>query len=111
MSKLKAEDFVSEPSVDNAGYLKGASGAITDHTVQGVFQTEPIYSVTKESVQGVMNFKIYDQMSGHMVNNTPKYSSSGSGSGNIKVIQESGKAYQSGKTYYLGFVTAAKITH
>ena len=107
MSALKAEDFVSEPSVDNAGYLKGASGAITDHTVQGVFQTEPIYSVTKEAVQGVMNFKIYDQMSGHMVNNTPTHS----GDGNIKIIQESGKAYQSGKTYYLGFVTAAKITH
>jgi hypothetical protein len=105
---LTASNFTSEPATTNSAKLKQNKGAVVDYTVQGVFTTEPLYSVKEESVRGVLNYKMYDQYSGHMVNNTPSYD----GSANDEyVIQESGKVYQSGKTYYLGYCTVAKITY
>jgi hypothetical protein len=103
---LNASNFQKEPTLAHTGKLKGFDSTKTtviDSSIQGVFQTEPLYAVGDESIKGILNFKMYDQYSGHVVNNDYDPNVSGT----TYTIQESGKVYQSGKVYYLGFKTIA----
>ena len=107
---LNASDFQNEPTLAHTDKLKGFDSSqttVVDSSIQGVFQTEPLFSVGDESIKGILNFKMYDQYSGHVVNGDYNETPGGT----TYTIQETGKLYQSGKVYYLGFSTIALPTY
>ncbi len=109
---LLIQDFVKEPTInDNEEKIvskdgKGANGALVDWSVSQQYHTEPIYSVDKVEVQGYENYKIADQYTGHAIKDEPGVENHlGQQSGTTYTIEDSGKMYKSGKTYYLGYKT------
>ena len=128
---LSASDFTTSPSSDTEQivYATNASidstdnsdnnkKALVDYTVQGVYHTEPLFIVGNTDIQGFENYKQYDQYSGHAIKaEEPALydSSSQTTQSGVTIkqykIEEKGKRYMSGKTYYLGFevIIVAKV--
>jgi len=110
---LTAENFINEPTIGMDKTKGNVDGAIIDQTVQGVFNTEPIFEVNNVDVRGFQNFKMYDQYSGHVINTQGDNAlpTEASSSNEVYEIEANGKQYISGKTYYLGYKVLAVPTY
>ena len=129
---LSANDFTTEPgtgtdqivystntTLSSQDEAQANQTALVDYNVQGVYHTEPLFIVGNENIQGFENYKQYDQYSGHAIkSSTPKLyddsSNSDNNSGytiNQYKVEEKGKRFMSGKTYYLGYevIIVAKV--
>lgn len=110
---LTASNFIEEPAIGMDKTKGNVNGAIIDQTVQGVFNTEPIFEVNNVKVRGFQNFKMYDQYSGHVINAEGENAlpTGVSDESEVYEIETNGKQYISGKTYYLGYKVLAVPTY
>jgi len=112
-NKVNEADATTEQN-DHLKHKSGEDivGAMVDKQSSSSFSSEPIFEVGNEDIKGYMNYKIYDQHTGHVISQQPDddqldIQSEGGQTVENYTIQESGKHYASGKTYYLGFKTVA----
>ena len=122
---LNAEDFIQNVTIEHADKLKkfgdGNLDFFLDYTVQANFHNEPIFAVNQEDIKAYLNYKVYDVYTGHKINDVPKHvegavdsssnsssSSSTNSQNQIYLLEEEGKQYMSGKTYYSGYISEAK---
>jgi hypothetical protein len=101
VSTYKVEPTSNMGSEIKTSDNQGITGALVDRSIQSQFHSEPIYEVNSTEIKGWLNYKEYDIYSGHAVETDDKTGADNSNT--TYTLKESGKKYQSGKTYYLGF--------
>jgi len=107
---ITADAFTKAPTINHPDKLKGGDNVMVDHTVQSSFSNEPIFGVGNEQLQGYMSYKVYDVYSGHVINNSEvkdKILPPDVSGKTTYTLEQSGKRYASGKTYYLGYASIA----
>jgi len=108
---ISASDLTAAPNgnadhiVTHDGQQLPSDGSLlTDYSCSAMYHAEPIFAVGDENIQGYENYKYADQYSGHAFKSSEP-ALTDSANGESYVVEEEGKSYQSGKTYFLGWKT------
>ena len=106
---INVSTFITQPNstADKVVYPEGKNqlnGVLLDYTVSSQWHVEPIFGIDDESVKAYENYKQADQYTGHSIRSNPDFSRD-IGQSKYYVIEEDGKRFASGKTYYLGYET------
>ena len=107
---LNAEQFTVAPQSEEDAIVKAQDSQVdsgdmlVDYSKSAAYHTEPLFLIGKEQMYGYENYKQYDQVQGHGIRTNPQFQDDTQGK-ETYLVEESGKRYASGKTYYLGFQT------
>jgi len=109
---LEAKDFIQTVSTQQDKIVRGSGPLknqemLVDYAVNEIFHTEPLFLVGEEQIYGYENYKQYDQYQGHGLKEIPQFMGDLQDVTEYYMIEEDGKRYASGKTYYLGFQVIA----
>jgi len=104
---MNIKDIAQEPEATKKNlYGDAIDKSIIQENVQTQMNTEPIYSVGAETLQGYSSFKQYDVMSGAAINNEIDKADD-EGDKKYYYLAKDGKQFTSGKTYVVNSATVA----
>ena len=114
---LETKSFLAEPVSQNDEIKHSSSfkndnksELLVDYSKSASYHTEPLFVVNNEQIYGYENYKTMDQVQGHGIRQNPQFLDDTQNK-EYYLVEEKGKKYSSGKTYYLGYQVAMIPTY
>ena len=113
---LTTESFIKEPVSHNdmikhsSDFVPDSTELLVDYSKSASYHTEPLFIIGNEQIYGYENYKQMDQVQGHGIRQNPQFEDD-TKNGEYYLVEEQGKKYSSGKTYYLGYQVAMIPTY
>ena len=109
---LTTGSFIKEPESHNdmikhsSDFVPDSTELLVDYSKSASYHTEPLFVVGNEQIYGYENYKQMDQVQGHGIRQNPQFADDIKQNQEYYLVEEQGKKYSSGKTYYLGYQVA-----